>query len=100
MHALIYSQMKTNYLKLKKAFMTFDRHLDGYVSIDDLKNILNSFTLPMSEQLFVQLMDRLVHPVCLPAHPACLTIYLFACLPAYLFGCVSAFPPSCRYICS
>ena len=50
--------MKTNYPKLKKAFMTFDKHLDGYVSIDDLRNILNSFTLPMSDQLFVQLMDR------------------------------------------
>lgn len=51
-------RMRSNYLKLKKAFMTFDRHLDGFIEIGDLKSILNSFTLPMSNQLFMQLMER------------------------------------------
>ncbi|RUS70512.1 hypothetical protein EGW08_021724 [Elysia chlorotica] len=51
-------RMRSNYLKLKKAFMTFDRHLDGFIEIGDLRSILNSFTLPMSDQLFMQLMER------------------------------------------
>ncbi|CAL1541366.1 unnamed protein product [Lymnaea stagnalis] len=51
-------RMRNNYLKLKKTFMSFDKHLDGYVSIEDLKSILNSFTLPMSDELFLQLMER------------------------------------------
>ncbi|XP_046566155.1 EF-hand calcium-binding domain-containing protein 6-like [Haliotis rubra] len=51
-------RMKTNYLNLKKAFMSFDKHLDGFISLDDLKAILTNFTIPMSDQLFSQLMER------------------------------------------
>uniref|UniRef100_A0A2C9KUP1 EF-hand domain-containing protein n=1 Tax=Biomphalaria glabrata TaxID=6526 RepID=A0A2C9KUP1_BIOGL len=52
------NRMRKNYMQLKKAFMTFDKHLDGYVSIEDLKSILHNFTLPLSDQLFIQLMER------------------------------------------
>ncbi|KAK7503096.1 hypothetical protein BaRGS_00005722 [Batillaria attramentaria] len=52
------SRMRDNYLKLKRAFMAFDKHLDGFVSIEDLRAILSNFTLPMSDQLFGQLMAR------------------------------------------
>ncbi|XP_006816237.1 EF-hand calcium-binding domain-containing protein 6-like [Saccoglossus kowalevskii] len=51
-------RLKDNYVNLKKAFMAFDYKRDGYISIDDLKTILINFTLPMSDQLFSQLMDR------------------------------------------
>lgn len=52
--------MRDNYTKLKRAFMAFDKRLDGFVSIEDLKAILSNFTIPMSDQLFGQLMTRLV----------------------------------------
>lgn len=51
-------QMKENYVNLKRMFMSFDRHLDGHVTLEDLKSVLNNFTLPMSDQLFSQLMER------------------------------------------
>ena len=40
--------------------MAVDKHLDGFVSIEDLRAILSNFTLPMSSQLFTQLMTRWV----------------------------------------
>ena len=52
--------MRTNYLNLKKIFLTFDRHLDGFISLEDLKSILCQFTVPMSDQLFRQMMERCV----------------------------------------
>lgn len=51
-------QMRENYVNLKKAFMAFDTHLDGFISVDDLLAILTQFTLPMSKQLFSQLMEK------------------------------------------
>ena len=51
-------QMRENYVNLKKAFMSFDRHLDGFISIEDLQAILTQFTIPMSKQLFCQLMEK------------------------------------------
>ena len=54
------AQMRDNYQRLKKAFMAIDKHLDGFVSIEDLRAILSNFTLPMSDQLFSQLMTRWV----------------------------------------
>ncbi len=50
--------MRTNYVNLKRMFMAFDKHLDGFVEIEDLKSILSQFTIPLSEQLFSQLMQR------------------------------------------
>ncbi|XP_076466442.1 EF-hand calcium-binding domain-containing protein 6-like [Babylonia areolata] len=52
------SRMRDNYQRLKKAFMALDKHLDGFVSIEDLRAVLSNFTLPMSDQLFTQLMAR------------------------------------------
>lgn len=54
------AQMRDNYQRLKRAFMAIDKHLDGFVSIEDLRAILSNFTLPMSDQLFSQLMTRWV----------------------------------------
>ncbi|XP_070545178.1 EF-hand calcium-binding domain-containing protein 6-like isoform X2 [Ptychodera flava] len=51
-------RLKENYVNLKKAFMAFDYKRDGFVTLDELKTILINFTLPMSDQLFSQLMDR------------------------------------------
>ena len=53
-------QMRTNYANLKRMFIAMDKHLDGFISLEDLKSVLFQFTLPMSEQLFLALMDRLV----------------------------------------
>lgn len=50
--------MRVNHLNLKKIFLSFDRHLDGFINLDDLKSILIQFTIPMSDQLFTQLMER------------------------------------------
>lgn len=52
------NRMRMNYLNLKKIFLSFDRHLDGFITLDDLKSILIQFTIPMSDQLFSQLMER------------------------------------------
>ncbi|XP_066264763.1 EF-hand calcium-binding domain-containing protein 6-like isoform X1 [Branchiostoma lanceolatum] len=52
-------KMKSNYANVKKAFLAFDATNSGYISIDDLKSVLVHFTIPMSDQLFSQLMDRL-----------------------------------------
>ena len=53
--------MRMNYLNLKKIFLSFDRHLDGFINLEDLKSILIQFTIPMSDQLFTQLMERYIH---------------------------------------
>jgi Ca2+-binding EF-hand superfamily protein len=50
--------MRDNYVNLKKAFMVFDTHLDGFVSVENLQSILTQFTIPMSKQLFSQIMDK------------------------------------------
>ena len=52
--------MKTNYAHIKRMFLAFDKHLDGFITLEELKSILNQFTLPLTDQLFAQLMDRLV----------------------------------------
>ena len=54
----IFLQMKDNYVNIKKAFMAFDKRQDGFITLDDLKSVLIHFTLPMSDQLFAQLMER------------------------------------------
>jgi len=45
-------------VNLKKAFMSFDTHLDGFISVEDLRSILTQFTIPMSRPLFSQLMEK------------------------------------------
>ena len=50
--------MKEKYATLKKMFMALDRNLDGFVDIEDLKSVLCKFTIPLSDQLFAQLMER------------------------------------------
>lgn len=51
-------RMRENYVNIKKVFMAFDAKQDGYVTLEDLKSILNSFTVPMSDQLFHEVMDH------------------------------------------
>lgn len=38
--------------------MAFDAKKDGFVTLDDLKSIIIHFTIPVSDQLFQQLMER------------------------------------------
>ena len=51
-------QMRANYANLKRIFIAMDKHLDGFISLDDLKSVLFQFTIPLSDQLFLSLMDR------------------------------------------
>ncbi|PIK51188.1 putative EF-hand calcium-binding domain-containing protein 6 [Apostichopus japonicus] len=52
-------RLRDNYVNLKKAFMAFDAKKDGFVTLDDLKSIIIHFTIPVSDQLFQQLMERI-----------------------------------------
>ena len=54
----IHFQMRSNYPNLKRMFMALDKHMDGFVAIEDLTSVLNHFTFAMSDQLFQQLMER------------------------------------------
>ena len=51
-------QMRENYAHIKRMFMAMDRHLDGFIGLKELKSILTQFTIPLTDQLFSQLMDR------------------------------------------
>lgn len=51
-------KMRANFTHIKKIFLAFDPNLDGFIALSDLKNILNQFTIPLTDQLFSQLMDR------------------------------------------
>jgi len=53
-----HSQMRSNYVNVKRAMAACDRHEDGFISLPDLRAVLSAFTIPMSEQLFHQLMER------------------------------------------
>ena len=53
-------QMQANYANLKRMFLAFDTHKEGFVDLEDLQSILNQFTVPLSDQLFSQLMQRYV----------------------------------------
>ena len=57
------TQMRENYAHIKRMFLAMDRHLDGFIGLVELKSILNQFTVPMTDQLFSQLMDRCVYSV-------------------------------------
>lgn len=52
--------MRSNYVNVKRAMAACDRHEDGFISLPDLRAVLSAFTIPMSEQLFHQLMERWV----------------------------------------
>ncbi|KAK6168917.1 hypothetical protein SNE40_020073 [Patella caerulea] len=51
-------RMRANYTNLKKSFLSFDKNISGFISLEDLKAILTNFTIPMSNQLFMRLMER------------------------------------------
>uniref|UniRef100_UPI00089DAA5E EF-hand calcium-binding domain-containing protein 6-like n=1 Tax=Ciona intestinalis TaxID=7719 RepID=UPI00089DAA5E len=51
-------KMKNNYQNIKRALMTFDISSDGFISIDDLKAVLDNFVLPTSDEIFHQLMYK------------------------------------------
>ena len=65
--------MRTNYVNVKRALNACDRNNDGFVSLVDLRAVLSAFTIPMSEQLFKQLMERYSSFT----HLYCLSLYLF-----------------------
>jgi len=50
--------MIENHGNICRAFVAFDRRGDGFVTLDELKRVLFNFAFPMSDKLFVELMDR------------------------------------------
>ena len=55
-----YEQIKDNLANLKRMFLVFDKHLDGFVSLEELKSALDQFVMPLSNSVFAQLMTRYV----------------------------------------
>ncbi|XP_020616607.1 EF-hand calcium-binding domain-containing protein 6-like [Orbicella faveolata] len=51
-------KMIENHGNISRAFVAFDRRGDGFVTLDELKRVLFNFAFPMSDKLFVELMDR------------------------------------------
>lgn len=52
------SKMRQNYDDIKRVMMAFDSTQDGFISINDLKSVIDNFVLPISEDVFQQLMYR------------------------------------------
>ena len=50
--------MQENYANLKRMFLVFDKQLDGYINLEDLRSVLNNFTMVMSDAVFIRLMER------------------------------------------
>lgn len=51
-------KMLENHSNITRAFVAFDKRGDGFVTLDELKRVLFNFAFPMSDKLFVELMDR------------------------------------------
>ncbi|XP_078353734.1 EF-hand calcium-binding domain-containing protein 6-like [Oculina patagonica] len=51
-------KMIENHGNISRAFVAFDRRGDGFITLDELKRVLFNFAFPMSDKLFVELMDR------------------------------------------
>lgn len=56
--------MIENHGNICRAFVAFDRRGDGFVTLDELKRVLFNFAFPMSDKLFVELMDRYQNKTC------------------------------------
>ena len=50
--------MVDNYSDMKRAFVAFDKREDGFVTLNELKRVLNQFVFPMTAGLFDILMAR------------------------------------------
>ena len=50
--------MKDNYENMRKAFNAIDGNNDGIVTWDELRAIVDSFAMPLSENAFIELMKR------------------------------------------
>ena len=55
---LLLFQMLENHGNISRAFVAFDKRGDGFVTLDELKRVLFNFAFPMSDKLFVELMER------------------------------------------
>nr|XP_039259918.1 EF-hand calcium-binding domain-containing protein 6-like [Styela clava] len=51
-------KMRQNHDNIKRVLMAFDSSQDGFISIDELKAVIDNFVLPVSEDVFQQLMYR------------------------------------------
>ncbi|XP_062522286.1 EF-hand calcium-binding domain-containing protein 6-like [Corticium candelabrum] len=51
-------KMKDNYDNMRKAFNAIDGNNDGIVTWDELRAIVDSFAMPLSENAFIELMKR------------------------------------------
>ena len=55
--------MLENHGNITRAFVAFDKRGDGFVTLDELKRVLFNFAFPMSDKLFIELMDRYHHKI-------------------------------------
>ena len=51
--------MQTNQVNIERAMRSFDYCSDGFITIDDLKAVIDNFVMPTTDELFQQLMHRL-----------------------------------------
>jgi len=50
--------MRTNQANIERAMRAFDYSSDGFITIDDLKAVIDNFVMPTTDELFQQLMHR------------------------------------------
>ena len=50
--------MAENFTNIHKTIKAFDAHQTGYIELDDLRSVLNSFTVTLAETTFYNLMNR------------------------------------------
>lgn len=56
---VVYSlQLRSAYEDIVKAFRAFDVGRSGYISLEYLKSVLNTFVFPIRSDVFQELMNR------------------------------------------
>ena len=50
--------MQVNYENIQRAMMSFDFSGDGFITIEDLKAVIDNFVLPTTDEIFHQLMYK------------------------------------------
>ncbi|XP_076811807.1 EF-hand calcium-binding domain-containing protein 6-like [Clavelina lepadiformis] len=51
-------KMQVNYENIQRAMMSFDFSGDGFITIEDLKAVIDNFVLPTTDEIFHQLMYK------------------------------------------
>ena len=50
--------MRSNQGNIERAMRAFDDTSDGFITIDDLKAVIDNFVMPTTDEVFQQLMHR------------------------------------------